>query len=374
MNQAPTATNLPFTGGIIGYLSYDFSQRIQHLKPAFTTNGPHAQDDAYIGLYDWALVTDHLAHTSQLVFHSSVTPKRRQEIIVLFEENHRIQQESFKLIEPFKADITPTEYHQSIDKIQKYIKAGDCYQVNFAQRFSAKYTGCLWSAYKQLRKTSAAPFSSYQSFSKNCTILSLSPERFLKVSNKHVETRPIKGTCPRGVNKKHDLEQKKTLVNSKKDRAENLMIVDLLRNDLSRICQIGSIKTPELFRLESYSNVHHLVSIINGLLPQQKDPLDLLISCFPGGSITGAPKIRAMQIIQELEHSPRDIYCGSVFYLDTRGNMDSSITIRTLFSKEEVLYCWGGGGIIHDSLANTEYAESLTKITMLLRTLDPSYP
>jgi para-aminobenzoate synthetase component 1 len=203
----------------------------------------------------------------------------------------------------------------------------------------------------------------------NDAVLSLSPERFVKVSQGQVETRPIKGTRPRGRDAAQDAAYAAELLASAKDRAENLMIVDLLRNDLGRSCRIGSVKVPELFSLESYPNVHHLVSSVTGTLAADHDALDLIAGSFPGGSITGAPKIRAMQIIDELEPSRRALYCGSLIYLDVRGEMDSSIAIRSLLVKDGQVSCWGGGGIVADSDCEAEYQESFTKVRILLETL-----
>jgi Anthranilate/para-aminobenzoate synthases component I len=200
-------------------------------------------------------------------------------------------------------------------------------------------------------------------------ILSLSPERFVRVSHHQVETRPIKGTRPRGKNSAEDAANAAELLASAKDRAENLMIVDLLRNDLGRTCRTGSVRVPQLFTLESYPNVHHLVSSVVGELADGKDALDLIGDSFPGGSITGAPKIRAMQIIDELEPTRRSLYCGSLLYLDVRGEMDSSIAIRSLLVKDGRVSCWGGGGIVADSDWQDEYQESITKVKVLLDTL-----
>ncbi len=195
-------------------------------------------------------------------------------------------------------------------------------------------------------------------------------DRFLKLGKGKVETRPIKGTRPRGKTPEEDMALAASLLASPKDRAENLMIVDLLRNDIGRSCQPGSVRVPELFALESYPNVHHLVSSVTGELAPGKDALDLLEGSFPGGSITGAPKIRAMQIIDELEPSRRGIYCGSLFYLDVRGEMDSSIAIRTLLVRNGQVSCWGGGGIVADSHWEDEYQETLDKVRVLLETLE----
>jgi len=266
-------------------------------------------------------------------------------------------------------DLSAEAYRQAFERIQAYIQAGDCYQVNFAQRFRAPCQGDAWAAYLALRTACPTPFSGFQNLPEGGAVLSLSPERFVKVSEGQVETRPIKGTRPRGTTPKEDTAHAAELLASPKDRAENLMIVDLLRNDLGRTCRIGSVRVPELFSLESYPNVHHLVSSVTGELADGKDALDLIAGSFPGGSITGAPKIRAMQIIDELEPTRRGLYCGSLLYLDVRGEMDSSIAIRSLLVKDGQVCCWGGGGIVADSDWQAEYQESITKVKVLLETL-----
>ncbi|MFZ0156805.1 anthranilate synthase component I family protein, partial [Pseudomonas sp.] len=213
------------------------------------------------------------------------------------------------------------------------------------------------------------PYSGFQLLADGSALLSFSPERFIRVSDGQVETRPIKGTRPRGNDATEDARNAAELLDSRKDRAENLMIVDLLRNDLGRTCETGSVKVPELFSLESYPNVHHLVSSVTGRLAVGKDALNLIADSFPGGSITGAPKIRAMQIIDELEPSRRALYCGSLLYVDVRGEMDSSIAIRSLLVKDGQVCCWGGGAVVADSDWQAEYEESITKVKVLLDTL-----
>ena len=363
----PVGFELPFAGGLIGYLSYDFGRHLENL--------PHqARDDlqlpdARFGLYDWALISDHQAATSQLVFHPSVIDSEKQRLIALFSQPQPDALTAFKLNNPMTADLSADDYRQAFERIQQYIQAGDCYQVNFAQRFRAQCQGDSWLAYCKLREACPTPFSGFQSLPEGGAVLSLSPERFVKVSQRQVETRPIKGTRPRGRTPAEDAANAAELLASPKDRAENLMIVDLLRNDLGRTCRIGSVRVPELFSLESYPNVHHLVSSVTGELADDRDALDLIAGSFPGGSITGAPKIRAMQIIDELEPTRRGLYCGSLLYLDVRGEMDSSIAIRSLLVKDGQVCCWGGGGIVADSDWQAEYQESITKVKILLETL-----
>ncbi|MBA1262134.1 aminodeoxychorismate synthase component I [Stutzerimonas stutzeri] len=367
--SAPEGCELPFIGGLLGLLSYDFGRLLERLPQ-------QAQADidfpaARFGLYPWALITDHQQRSSQLVFHPSLAGNERERLIGLFEAAASNADDStgFALLGPFAADLERDDYRQAIERIQQYIQAGDCYQVNFAQRFRAACQGDAWVAYRALRAACPTPYSGFVAL-EHGAIASLSPERFLRLSQGEVETRPIKGTRPRGHDAPSDAAQAQALLDSQKDRAENLMIVDLLRNDLGRSCRTGSVQTPELFALESYPNVHHLVSCVSGRLAEDKDAFDLLAGSFPGGSITGAPKIRAMQIIDELEATRRAIYCGSLLYIDVRGEMDSSIAIRTLLVQDGQINCWGGGGIVADSEWQAEYQESIDKVKVLLGTLE----
>lgn len=366
--EAPADCELPFTGGLIGYLSYDFGRRFEQLPS-------HAQDDLHLpdarfGLYGWALISDHQRQTSQLMFHPQLGEDERARLLELFRRPVQDAAPSFRLLQPFHADLQQDQYRQAIARIQAYIQAGDCYQVNFAQRFQAPCAGDPWAAYQALRAACPTPFAGFQALPDGGAILSLSPERYLQVSQGRVESRPIKGTRPRGATPAEDQANADELLASAKDRAENLMIVDLLRNDLGRSCRIGSVRVPELFALESYPNVHHLVSAVTGELAADRDALDLVAGSFPGGSITGAPKIRAMQIIDELEPTRRALYCGSLLYLDVRGELDSSIAIRSLLVKDGRVSCWGGGGIVADSDWQAEYQESITKVKVLLQTLE----
>ncbi|MDE3736149.1 aminodeoxychorismate synthase component I [Pseudomonas resinovorans] len=364
----PAGIDLPFVGGLIGYLAYDFGRRVEQLPDQAIDD--LQLPDAQLGLYGWALMSDHQLRTSQLVFHPCLAEAERARLVALFSEPCQAPSGPFRLRAPFRANLEEGQYRNAIERVQAYIQAGDCYQVNFTQRFQAPCEGDPWTAYQALRAACPTPFAGYQALNDGGAILSLSPERFIKVSQGQVETRPIKGTRPRGLTPEEDRAQAEELLASHKDRAENLMIVDLLRNDLGRSCAIGSVRVPELFALESYPNVHHLVSAITGRLAAGKDALDLITGSFPGGSITGAPKIRAMQIIDELEPTRRSIYCGSLLYLDVRGELDSSIAIRTVLVKDGQASCWGGGGIVADSDWQEEYRESITKVKVLMQTLE----
>ncbi|MGC1330261.1 aminodeoxychorismate synthase component I, partial [Pseudomonas sp.] len=365
--QLPDGLELPFAGGLIGYLSYDFGRRLEQL-PSVAVDDLHLPD-ANLGLYAWALISDHQRQTSQLMLHPSVDSAERRRLIELFSQPAPGASGPFKLNAPMRPDLTAAQYREAFDRIQAYISAGDCYQINQTQRFRAPCQGDPWTAYRALRQACPTPFSGFLALEDGSAILSLSPERFIEVSDGRVETRPIKGTRQRDADPAQDAANARELLSSLKDRAENLMIVDLLRNDLGRTCTIGTVRVPELFALESYPNVHHMVSAVVGELAPGKDCLDLIGGSFPGGSITGAPKIRAMQIIDELEPSRRALYCGSLLYLDVRGHMDSSIAIRSLLVKDGQVSCWGGGAIVADSNCEDEYAESVFKVKVLMDTL-----
>jgi len=370
--------SLPFIGGAIGYFNYEHNASDYDLttKESFKEKLPDSFD-SYTGIFDWALIIDHIVKKSYLVYLDHCNEARRKKYRVLLKnQNNKELDISKMLVEKFEAsnvknDITKTEYGSALKKIQKFILDGDVYQINFAQRFSAQFSGSKAACYLSLRKVLPSPYSAYIDLSKE-SILCFSPERFIDIKNGIATTKPIKGTAPRGKTLEQDKILAKELTLSEKNLAENLMIVDLLRNDFSRLCKPHSVKTPKLFALESFINVHHLVSTVTGELKENVSPLQLLNSCFPGGSITGAPKKRAMEIIQSLESVPRNIYCGTIFYLDVRGRLDSNITIRTLLAREGQIYCWGGGGIVYDSDIKEEYEETFHKVSILLEALKNS--
>jgi para-aminobenzoate synthetase component 1 len=272
----------------------------------------------------------------------------------------------FHLNTPVSSNMDQMDYARAFNRVQDYIRAGDCYQVNLAQRFSAQAEGDPWAAYCALRDISPAPFAAYLNMPQ-VQVLSASPECFLRVHDGVVETRPIKGTRPRSTDAAQDQANAEELCASLKDRAENLMIVDLLRNDIGKSCATGSVKVEKLLELESFANVHHLVSTISGQLAPGHGAVDLLRGCFPGGSITGAPKLRAMEIIEELEPHRRGVYCGAIGYIGFDGNMDTSIAIRTAVYSHGELRFWAGGGIVADSEMDKEYRETLDKASSMLQ-------
>jgi para-aminobenzoate synthetase component 1 len=267
-----------------------------------------------------------------------------------------------------RTTLDEAEYARAFARVQRYIRDGDCYQVNLAQRFSVPVAGDAWSSYLAWRELSPAPFGAWLQLP-FATLMSISPERFLRVDGRRVETRPIKGTRPRLAEPRADRALAAALAASAKDRAENLMIVDLLRNDLGRCCEIGSVAVPRLFEVESYATVHHLVSTVTGTLAAGRDTLDLVRAAFPGGSITGAPKLRAIEIIDELEPVRRGVYCGSIGRIDANGDLDLSIAIRTAVLAGGELHYWAGGGLVADSVCADEYQESHDKARAFFRLL-----
>jgi para-aminobenzoate synthetase component 1 len=368
---SPPLPGLPFCGGAIGYFGYDLARRLERLPE-------HAMDaenipEMVIGIYGWAVVVDHHERRTFLVGQgrNSALDSRWPHLVKAFSQIHTIgwQQPDFYVLGGVASNLDRARYGRVFDRIQHYIREGDCYQVNLAQRFSAHCAGNPWAAYQLLRLFNPAPFSAYLNFP-HVQVLSSSPERFLKITGRVVETKPIKGTRPRSPEPLEDAAKAQELRNSLKDRAENLMIVDLLRNDIGKNCTPGSVRVPKLFEIESYATVHHLVSTIRGRLAEGRDALDLLRGCFPGGSITGAPKIRAMEIIEELEPHRRGIYCGAIGYIGFDGNMDSNIAIRTLVHSDNTIRFWAGGGIVADSDQEQEYQECYHKAAALLNLLE----
>ncbi len=378
--QTDTDIDIPFSGGAIGYFAYDLhksfktKQNIVNQSNVDDSQTSHF-DDMQVGIYHWAIIQDHLEQKAYIASLPECNPLTLQIITGKLNNfaNQALTQEEPTLmqVEPLKPTISKQEYTDSLETINEYILAGDTYQVNFAQRFQGKYQGDPYIAYQQLREAMASPFSAYLQLGEQA-IMSLSPERFLKVEDNHVLTQPIKGTLRRDADPKIDKQRATTLQNDEKNRAENLMIVDLLRNDIGQHCIPGSITVETLFGLQSFPNVHHLVSDVVGTLREQSSSLDLFRDCFPGGSITGAPKKRAMEIIEELESGSRGVYCGSIGYITNNGDMDSNIAIRTVSCDGEQLTCWGGGGIVADSDVDDEYQESLDKINRILNILSPS--
>lgn len=356
--------DLPFCGGFAGYLDYDLGRPLQHMEARNEAGGR-------LNAYRWSIVQDHLLRKCTFAALPAFDHRARSALIERLREPASSRTSSvFQLQQPFSCNLDQNAYRERFQTIQSYILSGDCYQVNLARRFSSTYQGDPWDAYLRLRPLAAAPFASYLNHDDGRHLLCLSPERFLSLYGSHVETRPIKGTRPRQRDPRSDALAADELRTSAKDRAENLMIVDLLRNDIGRSCTPGSIHVERLFELESYPTVHHLVSTISGELLPDRSAFDLLRDSFPGGSITGAPKRRAMQIIDELEPNSRQAYCGSLLYVSAHGRMDSNIAIRSLVCDNGEIHCWGGGGLVADSDCDREYQETWDKVGRFINELE----
>ncbi|MCA9238801.1 MAG: anthranilate synthase component I family protein [Planctomycetales bacterium] len=383
----------PFQGGAAGVFGYELCHALESL-PEPRVNEFQLPAMA-VGLYDVVLAFDHFAGRGWLVSqglpaqddHQRRTraEARAQQFLRLLDSDPSpacsAKTSDCQTIVPnaccelpgrpgVVSDFSRDEYLHAVARAIDYIHAGDVFQVNLSQRLLARLTEPAIEYYLRLRETSPAPFGGY--FDAGAfTLCSASPERFLRCDNRRVETRPIKGTRPRSADPQQDFRWAEELLRSEKDRAENTMIVDLVRNDLSRVCTDESVIVPTLCGLESYEQVHHLVSVVRGLLREGQSPVDLLRVAFPGGSVTGAPKVRAMEIIAELEPTTRGPYCGSLAYIGFDGAMDSSILIRTAIAAGGWLQMPAGGGVVADSDPANEYEETLHKAAGMLAALDP---
>jgi len=361
----------PFQGGVAGYFGYDVGRALEDL-PEKTLNNPDLPDLA-LGIYDQVIAFDHHKNQTWIITHapSYHDARKKQDYLlslIIRPERQAPYQDTHL---DWQSNYEACDYVDMVEKTIEYIKAGDIFQANVSQRFDAKLPRDFdpFNHYLHMREVNKAPFACYM----NCgdvKISSASPERFVTVKDGRVETRPIKGTRPHIANKALDEKYQKELQESKKDRAENTMIVDLLRNDLSKVCKAKSVTVTELCKLETFASVHHLVSTVRGELKKNKTAVDLLKSCFPGGSITGAPKIRAMEIIEELEPTRRGPYCGSMGYIGFDGAMDSNILIRTLVYEGHNVSFQVGGGIVADSQADDEYQETFHKAEAIFRSFE----
>ena len=364
-------TGLPFVGGAVGFFGYDLG-RVTEKLPELALADIQMPDLA-IGIYRHALVLDKQLQQLWFVDAEGQAEQSFPWYQALFADalqapNNLPSAAGFALTSAWQANMSQADYLQKFDRIQQYLQSGDCYQINLAQRFTAGFEGDAYSAYLQLRRSNQAPFSAFIRLA-DVAVLSISPERFIEVKARQVETKPIKGTKPRFSDPDLDAQSAEALRQSTKDRAENVMIVDLLRNDLGKVCTPGTVRVPALFAIESFPAVHHLVSTVTGQLDALYQPIDALRAAFPGGSITGAPKVRAMQIIEELEPHRRNVYCGAIGYISQHGHMDTNIAIRTLVVADQQIHCWAGGGIVADSQGAAEYQETYDKVGKILPVL-----
>lgn len=368
---------IPFMAGAVGYLSYDLGFLLEKkLKKKIPDD--LRIPDCWFGFYNTVVITDNIkkilyvscvgfpeksAHLGKLLCKRNL--KNIQRLLSRCNNKARQKKDTNKAPAELKSNFTYKDYLAAVTKAKEYIKSGDIYQVNLSQRFQARTSLEAFNIYRRLRTLSPSYFSAYLDAG-DLQILSSSPERFLRLEKNIVTTMPMKGTRPRGETQKQDILLKNELLNSQKDKAELTMIVDLERNDLGRVCNYDSIKVAKLRQVEKYNTVFQTTASICGRLHRDKDRVDLLRACFPGGSITGCPKIRSMEIIEELEPTRRSIYTGALGYLDFGGDMDFNILIRTILKKQDWLYFSAGGGIVADSKPEEEYNETLVKAKAMM--------
>lgn len=368
--DGPVPHDLPFTGGAIGYLGFELGREVERL-PATTLDDVGAPDLTF-GWYDAALVWDGLHERGWLVGRADTVAQLRERL-----ESSPPAPAGEARASSLRPNMTRAAYVAAVERAREYIRAGDIYQVNFAQRFSAIVTGQGFDLYQRLRAVSPSPFAAYldgRGPFGGIEVLSSSPERFLLADGDHMETRPIKGTRPRGETELEDARRAGELQASAKDRAEHLMIVDLERNDLGRIAVPGSVRVPEFASLESYRQVHHLTSTVTATRRPDVGLEALLRATFPGGSISGAPKVRALEIIDELEPTVRGVYTGAIGYLSAHGRIDLNIAIRTITLADGVAHLHVGGAIVDDSRPDAEYAETMDKARGMARALGVVLP
>lgn len=369
---------LPFNGGAVGFFSYDLKNRLEKLPQTAAVDMHVCQ--MHFGFYDHILVIDHLekktyASTYGVTGDGDEILEQIIQRVQAFAEGPlalddigiTADMEEGEEVE-VTSNFTKEEYMDALDKIHEYIRQGDIYQTNLTQRFTAEIETSPENLYRILRKVNPAPFASYIPMDEGA-IVSSSPERFMRLTDGVAETRPIKGTIPRGKTPEEDEANKNQLAQSEKDRAELLMIVDLERNDLGRVAQTGSVKVTEMYKMEAYPTVFHLVSTVEARMREDAGPVELVKATFPGGSITGAPKIRAMEIIDELEPTARNIYTGSIGYMDLNGDMDLNIVIRTFICLDGKAHFQAGGGIVWDSDNELEYEETFHKARALVKSI-----
>jgi len=380
----PCSSPVPFVGGAVGYFSYNLCHFIERLPS--TAVDDLKLPECYFGFYDLILAFDNLQGKAYVI--STGFPELR-ETERIERANKRLNEVKDKLADvsssdteaPFmpvsapmkqvtvKGNFTHEKYVDTVEKARQYIIAGDIFEVNLSQRFEAEFSITPYELYRRLRQINPAPFACYLGFDE-VSVVSASPERFLRVRGDWVETRPIKGTRPRGKAPEEDEVLANELLSSSKDRAENIMIVDLERNDLGRVCRFGTVRVTELAILEVFPTVFHLTSTVLGRLREGKSCIDLLKATFPGGSITGAPKVRAMEIIDELEPTKRSVYTGNIGYLSFNGDLDLNIAIRTFLVKGSRAYFQVGGAVVYDSDPEAEYQETLDKARALINALN----
>jgi len=378
----------PLVAGAIGYFSYDIVRLIERLPKRLRDEiGLY---DAHLMFYHGVIAFDHVQHRLWIVrnvftggpngslrarYNAAVREIRRTRKLLeqpVAAERPRTEKPRKGSKLKVRSNFRRNEYMAAVRKAKQYIRAGDIFQVVFSQRFSAKTKAQPFEIYRELRALNPSPYLFFLQMN-DVAVVGSSPEMLVKVQGRDVFYRPIAGTRPRGKDEAEDQCLEKELLGSEKERAEHIMLVDLGRNDLGRVCDYGTVKVEQLMTVERFSHVMHIVSTLRGRLREDVDCLDALMACFPAGTVSGAPKVRAMEIIEELERTRRGIYAGGVLYMDFAGNLDSCIALRTMVVKNGVAYVQAGGGIVADSTPEGEYQESVNKSRALLTALESAH-
>jgi anthranilate synthase component I len=377
--HAPFVPGLPrFTGGAVGYLGYDAAAWFEPVKLQETTA---VDDEAAFMLFDTVLAFDHVRHRILIIANARITGDEELESLYQFAcaKIEFVERELERaLSKPPRTDgealqvtsnVSKAEFEQMVRTAKEYIAAGDIYQVVLSQRFEAPLAADPFTVYRALRHVNPSPYMYFLRVGSR-SIVGSSPEMLVRVEGRRVETHPIAGTRPRGRTEEEDVRLAEELKRNEKEHAEHVMLVDLGRNDVGRVSEYGTVRVPTYMALERYSHVMHLVSIVEGKLDSQHDRLDALVACFPAGTVSGAPKVRAMEIVSELENRRRGVYAGAVGYLDFAGNLDFCITIRTVLIENGRAYVQAGAGIVADSNPAAEYEETRDKARAVIRALE----
>ncbi|WP_367605486.1 anthranilate synthase component I family protein [Legionella sp. W05-934-2] len=360
----PTAGHYPFQGGIIGYISYNYGV-LAHGIPLQAHNPYHNLPLVCLNWYRWCIAINHQEKSATLIYETDDDTLANVSDIQQLWQNS-ILSASTQAVAEVKSLWQKSDYENAFNLVMDGLKTGRCYQVNLAQTFCINTTVSSWQLYEQIARQNPEPYGAFLAYDSH-QILSFSPECFITVDGNKVTTCPIKGSAPRcHENPKLDWALAQALKTSEKDRAENVMIVDLMRHDLSKIAEKGSVRVNQLCALHSYPQIHHLVSEVVAIKKDCYSAIEVLLSSFPGGSITGAPKVEAMTMIAELELSARGPYCGSLFYYSRHGRLDSNIAIRTMTAIDQKFWLHAGGGIVIDSRLEQEYEECLIKLSAIL--------
>ena len=361
-----------FWGGAVGYFSYDVARHFEKI-PTIAVDDLNIPE-IYIGFTDEVIVFDHDEKILKIIIclkrddNYGYGVERLNKLVSAITSRQSPVTSHQMTARNLKSNMTKSKFTNMVKRAKEYIREGDIFQANLSQRFEAEFEGDPWEFYKRLNEINPSPFGGYINFD-DMSIVSASPERLIKINGKYIETRPIAGTRPRGKSSQNDIALSKELLLNEKERAEHIMLVDLERNDLGRVCKYGTVKVDELMILESYSHVWHIVSKVTGELREDIKFIDILRACFPGGTITGCPKVRCMEIIEELEPVRRGIYTGSMGYIGYDGRIDLNIIIRSALVKNGKIYFYAGAGIVADSDPEREYEETLFKAEAIMEAL-----